>query len=60
MSELDTLSVPTWSLEPTYTGEGFVFLDKSLNFLVHPYFLVGGPLMYLAMNYALTNYMKDR
>lgn len=60
MSQLDTLSVPTWSLEPTYSGEGFVFLDKSLNFLVDPTFLVGGPFAYLLMNYMLTSYMKDR
>ena len=61
MSESDfSITVPDWSLEPTFTGTGLKFLPESLNFLVDKPMLLGGPLAYLALNYVLTAYMKNR
>jgi hypothetical protein len=53
-------ATPSWSLAPTFDGNGLMFNDKSLNWLVDYPMILGSTLFYLGMNVVLTKYMKER
>ena len=61
MSATQAMSgTPNWSLEPTLEGQGLMFNDKSLNWMVSYQAIVGSILFYLSMNFFLTKFMKNR